>query len=60
MPWSLGPRDWGCLSGRPVTHLFFQLLQVLFVSLGTADLLGDICSVGGSWVQWVWVAGWGL
>lgn len=51
MPWSLGPRDWGCLSGRPVTHLLFQLLQVLFVSLGAADLLGDICPVGGSWVQ---------
>lgn len=41
MLWGLGLSDWGSLSGRPVTHLFFQLVQMVLVPLGAADVTGD-------------------
>lgn len=38
MTWVLWPRNWGNLSGIPVTDLFFQLEQVVLVPLGAVDL----------------------
>lgn len=41
VPWGLGPRDWGSLSGRLVTCFLFQLGQVVLTFLGAAGLSGD-------------------
>lgn len=46
VPWGLGPREWGSLAGRPVTH-FFQLVQAVLVFLRTADLKLDVWPGGG-------------
>lgn len=35
VPWGLRPRDWGSLSGKPVTHLFFCLVPAGDVSPGS-------------------------
>ena len=49
MLWDLGPRDWGSLALRPVTHLFFQIAinVAVLVSLVDADLEWDIWALGG-------------
>lgn len=75
MPLGLGLRDWGSLVGRPVTHLFFQLVPVPLMPLGAPDLVGmaqkgEDGGLGGfAWQSracrlyshgWVWVAYWGL
>lgn len=43
MPRGLGPRDWGNLGRRPITNLFFQLVQEVLLSLGIVDLARDVC-----------------
>lgn len=47
VPWCLRPRDCGNLAGIPVIHLFFQLVQVVIVPLGTNNIVEDIWSGGG-------------
>ena len=42
MPCVLGPRYWGSLAGSLVTHLIFQLVKVLLVSIGAADVVGVV------------------
>lgn len=68
MTWVLWPRNWGSLSGIPVTDLFFQLVQVVLVPFGAVDLaeawlvrgrrMGSVCLGGraglvGYSFQWV-------
>lgn len=37
MPWGFGPGDWGSLVGGPVTHLSFQLVQMVLAPIRGAD-----------------------
>lgn len=40
VPWSLGYGGWGSSAGRPDTHLFFQLVWVVSVSMESAGIEG--------------------
>lgn len=57
---ALRPRsgEWDSPTGRPVSHLFPQLVQVVPMPLEAADAVGDGLSGGGQWVWWVCQAEW--